>query len=105
MIALHRCLKASNLYLHPGSPDVFFAELFVSYLTPAIVAGGIRWNWVQTLKYRFIGYFKPECRIHLPISNMENMNTTDELHHTLSIIDTNIKKIAKYTPVARIDGD
>lgn len=36
---------------------------------------------------------------------MENMNSQDELHHMLGIIDENIKKIAKYTPEARIDGD
>ena len=35
---------------------------------------------------------------------MENMNTQEMLHQTLAIVDTNIKKIAQYTPEATIDG-
>jgi hypothetical protein len=36
---------------------------------------------------------------------MENMNTQDDLHSMLSIIDTNIKNIAKFTPEARVEGE
>lgn len=36
---------------------------------------------------------------------MENMNSPDDLHQMLGIIDENIKKIARYTPESRVEGD
>ena len=52
----------------------------------------------------YIGYFKPEKRLHLPISNMENQNSPEELHYILNKVDENIKKI-KFSPQSyQIDG-
>ena len=49
----------------------------------------------MALTARFIGYFKPEKKIHLPISNMENQNSEEELYKILGIVDQNIKNIKK----------
>lgn len=59
---------------------------------------------LYALTIRYIGYFLPEKRLHLPISNMENMNSEDDLHRTLSIVDENIKRIRAFSSGGQIEG-
>ena len=56
------------------------------------------------LIHSYIGYFKPEKRLHLPISNMENQNNLEDLHHVLGIVDQNIKEIAKAANHIELEG-
>ena len=44
----------------------------------------------------YVEYFCPEYKIHMPISNMENLNTQEEINNTMGYLMESLK---------RIDGD
>ena len=52
-------------------------------------------------KNDFIEYFYPEYNLHIPVTNMENSNTSDYLNKILEQISTNLKQI--HVPCGAID--
>lgn len=49
-------------------------------------------------------YFYPEGTLHTPISNMDNLNNSEELHKITNILKENIKKLELYTPSLEVEN-
>ena len=49
-------------------------------------------------KHEYLEYFYPEYKIHMPVSNMENVNTPEYLNSILEQIDNHLKYINISTP-------
>lgn len=45
----------------------------------------------------YYDYFYPEYKLHMPVSNMENVNSVDYLNHLLENILGNLKKLNRYS--------
>ena len=46
----------------------------------------------------FSDYFYPENKLHTAVSNMEDMNKSEELHNIMCYLEDNLKKINRYSP-------
>ena len=51
----------------------------------------------------YLEYFYPEYKLHMPVSNMENANTSDYLNNILEQIDDHLKQIHISNPDIKLD--
>ena len=54
-------------------------------------------------KHDYLEYFYPEYRLHMPVSNMENVNTPEYLNSILEQIDNHLKNIHVSTAEYKIN--
>lgn len=54
-------------------------------------------------KTEFNEYFYPEYKLHIPVSNMENVNTPDYLNKVLENIENNLKNLSIFSGVRQIE--